>query len=477
LLINLQNKIMKRTITFFFFGMLMLGFQTGFGQWHEINSNITASFLNSSVAYDGKVYFTGGPQTQFVTTTIYNKNVQVLDLATETVSTAGELSVGRCAMAAVAYDGKVYFMGGHRWTSSSNAGIVTYDRVDIYDIQDSTWTLKHLSLSRTYGAAAVVGGKIIFAGGWHATSTTVEPSDVVDIYDPATEQWLTVKHLSVPRGELLEIGVVGNKAYICGGGTDWADYSCTNVVDVYDADLDTITTTEMPLSLPRMYANVVGVDKYLICAGGYTQTAGKTNRIDILDTETGLWSTSVLSAPRVGMAAAVLGKKAYFTGGGNFDTSIGYIDESSNIVDIFDAETGLWSTSNLTKNRVSHACAAWGNKIAVGGGWRAEQTQTTGSIEIFTDSTISAINDIAPKLNITIFPNPTSHEITIQFPDNFNLTDSPKMTLFDLTGRACFEAEIRGISERFDIGALPPGMYLLEVQGRAGRYVEKVAVQ
>jgi Secretion system C-terminal sorting domain/Kelch motif len=467
---------MKQSFTYLFFLFFMLGFQTGFGQWHEITPAITASFLNSSAAYDGKVYFTGGPQTQFVTTTIYNKNVQVLDLATETVSPAGELSVGRGAMAAVAYDGKVYFMGGHRWTSSSNAGIVTYDRVDIYNIQDSTWTLKHLSLPRTYGVAAVVGGKIIFAGGWHATSTTITPSDVVDIYDPVAEVWLPTKHLSVARGEHLQAGVVGNKVYICGGGTGWVDYACTNVVDVYDADLDTIITTEMPLSLPRMYCNVVGVDKYLICAGGYTQTEGKTDRIDMLDTETGLWSTGSLSEPRVGMAAVTLGKKAYFTGGGNFDTSIGYIDESSNIVDVFDAETGLWSTSNLTKNRVTHACAAWGNKIAVGGGWRAEQTQTTGSIEIFTDSTISVVNAVPFKPNINIFPNPTSGEITIQFPDNFNPTDASKMTLFDLTGRASFEAEIRGSSERFDIGALPSGMYLVEVRSGETRYLEKLVV-
>ncbi len=77
---------------------------------------------------------------------------------------------------------------------------------------------------------------------------------------------------------------------------------------------------------------------------------------------------------------------------------------------------------------------------------------------------------------MTIFPNPTSDHITIQFPDDFNPTDASKMTLFDLTGRACFEAEIRGNSEQFDIGTVPPGMYLVEVRSGQGRYLKKLVV-
>jgi hypothetical protein len=431
-----------------------------FGQWTEITPTLTSSFLNTGVAYNGKIYFTGGPKTQFVTTAAYNKKVEVLDLATQTISQAGAgISAARCAIAGAALNGKIYFMGGHKWISTT-PGLFFYDNIDIYDIASSTWTLKHLSIARTASAAVVVGGKILCAGGFYANNL---PSNVVDIYDNATGLW-TVQHLSIAKGELYVAGVVGNKAYFCGGSTNGNTYACTDVVDVYDADTDTWSVTH--LSVARQDISVTGVGKYLLCAGGYTQNEGKSNIIDILNTETNEWTTSTLSESRTASLPITLGNKAYFIGGGNFDLSIGYLDASTNVVDVFDATNNTWSTMHINKNRMAGAGVSWGNQIVIGGGWRAEEAMTTGSIEILTDNTISATKTpIEAKTNFHLSPNPSSDFLQISFLDNNTTADA--VQILDVAGKQIMYKTLINNELNINIAGLEAGIYFLKLENES----------
>lgn len=444
-------------------------------QWTEVPETIAPSFLNTAVAWEGKVYFTGGPQSSSVATAAYNKKVEVLNLADGTIEQIGELSVARCAISAVAHDGKIYFIGGHRWTTLVSSTVFTYDQVDIYDIENKKFTTEHLSLSRSGGAAAVVNGKIIYAGGWHATGLQITPSDVVDIYDPVNKKWEAVQKLSLPRGEQLEAGVVGTKMYICGGSTNWTSFACTKRVDIYDAAQNTWDTAS--ISLARQACSVKGVGKYVVCAGGYTQTVGKTDRVDILDTETGKWHVDKLSSPRSFMAAAVLGNKAYFTGGGNLNLSTVYFNQSFPPVDVFEAKADgwSWSTMNLNKNRMAHGCAAWGNKIAVGGGWRAEQAMTTGSVEILTvDTTTNAGNLTPAESAFGLSPNPASDFLSVVFPENTTAKEPDELRISDLSGQVLLRKKLPpGATLQpvlLQIGQLPPGSYFLTTHGE-GRVI------
>src|SRR5262249_24421890 len=67
------------------------------------------------------------------------------------------------------------------------------------------WSLATLSQPRTVEVALTVGTKALFAGGVVAAGETdsrgtelVTPTDVVEIYDSATDQWSTAR-LSVRR--------------------------------------------------------------------------------------------------------------------------------------------------------------------------------------------------------------------------------------------------------------------------------------
>ena len=433
-------------------------------QWKEIPSKITTSFTNTAVAWDGKVYFTGGPLTQNVTATTYNKTLEILDLETETISPAtGGLAIGRSGIASAAHEGKLYFSGGHRWIGTT-PGYLFYDAVDVYDVETDDWSLKHLSSARSACAVAVVGDKIMFAGGYLRNGNTLSFSKVVDIYEPGKDKW-TYAQLSQARGEIAA-GVIGHKVWFCGGYTNWNTGAVTTRVDIYDDSTGLWSTAE--LSQARSAATVATVGKYLICAGGIQQTIGYSDQVDVLDTETNEWTTDKLIAPRFGMAAATLGNKAYFTGGGHINLAISYFDSTTNVVDIFDAEEKAFSTGYLTRNRMTHSCAAWGNKIACGGGWRAEQQTTTGSVEIFTDSTISAVKTPF-SAGFTISPNPVTDALTIVFSENTAASKPSEMRVSDLSGRVLLRQKltpgetVRPVS--LQIERLPAGSYFLSVVG------------
>ena len=70
----------------------------------------------------------------------------------------------------------------------------------------------------------------------------------------------------------------------------------------------------------------------MLFAGGWTGTAA-SSVVDIYDLETGQWSTSALSQGRQYMACATVGDKAIFAGG----VTQAYPSSVTDVVDIYDA--------------------------------------------------------------------------------------------------------------------------------------------
>lgn len=79
-------------------------------------------------------------------------------------------------------------------------------------------------------------------------------------------------------------------------------------------------------------------------AGGDTQTGNPrfSDLVEIFDQSTGVWSTAHLSVGRDGPAAVAVGNKVVFAGG--FANS----SSQENVVDIYDATTGVWNTAQLS---------------------------------------------------------------------------------------------------------------------------------
>jgi len=266
--------------------------------------------------------------------------------------TVESLSQSRGGLGAVSVDGKAIFAGG------SN-GLVPTDLVDIYDEATDTWSTSALSTPRAGPAAAAVGDYAIFAGGWDVNQ---DASAIVDILHVPTMTW-TVTTLSVPRW-FMGATTVGNQAIFAGGYTgNIFSPIFSDVIDIYDADLGTWSTATLSEARTQPAATTVG--DLAIFAGGVT-VAGYTDAVDIYDDSTGLWSTAQLSVPRlVGVQSAVtVGTRAYFAGGFDHTQAVPVFD----VIDIYDAQTDEWTTDTLSVARSFSATAAVGNTILFAGG-------------------------------------------------------------------------------------------------------------
>ncbi len=425
-------------------------------QWQNLTT-ITPTFYTRAVAWDGKAYFAGG----LTSGTAVTNKIEIVDLSTGQKSTK-TLSVARADIMCAAFAGKIYFAGGIK-SGATPSSLQTFDVVDVLDVASGAITQATLSVPRSGGVAIIAGGKILFAGGATFTGGQFVNTDVVDIFDPATGIW-SVQHLSEKKGA-IGAAAFGNKAYFCGGLFNQQTGAASNRVEIYDAAAGVWETPDT-LSVARARASVLAVGKFLVCAGGHNQTAGALDVVDILNTETGDWKTANLSEPRAFMAAVTLGKKGYFTGGGHVNYATQFLDASSATVDVFDAETELWDVSILNFNRMEHACVAWGNTVAVGGGWRPEQGQFTGVVEILTDSmVVSTKNPEAQPLQFSVSPCPASDFVQIVFPEKTPISQVSDLLVSDFLGRVLLRknAFLEFFASGFDISGLPNGFYQVSI--------------
>lgn len=163
------------------------------------------------------------------------------------------------------------------------------------------------------------------------------------------------------------IAAVGGKVLVAGGRDGIANDLASDRVDVYDSA--TGIWSQASLSLPRFSLAGTAVDQRAMFAGGgrYLPTFQilLTDVVDVYDATTDTWSTDVLSLARFGLAAVTSGDRAYFAGG--IITSTPPFLYTAR-VDVYDASTGSWSTASLSHPRAHLTAVAVGTKVLFAGG-------------------------------------------------------------------------------------------------------------
>src|SRR4051812_6629352 len=171
------------------------------------------------------------------------------------------------------------------------------------------WTTAIIHQARWPFAVAVAGSKAIFVG---------SGTSGVDVYDSATDHWsATAGGLSQERYQ-VRAASVGREALFAGGCTDpqQSDFSrISDVVDIYDSATDHWRSAT--LSQARIDMGVTTVGSKVLFAGGFTRPkeGSYSAAVDIYDSVTGAWSTAALSHARASRVAATAGTKALFTAG------------------------------------------------------------------------------------------------------------------------------------------------------------------
>jgi hypothetical protein len=101
----------------------------------------------------------------------------------------------------------------------------------------------------------------------------------------------------------------------------------------------------------------------LVFFGGGQNTTGKvSDRVDILNVSSGIWTSATLSQPRRELAATSSGNLVFFGGGWNQTTF-------SDRVDIYNTSSGSWSTATLSQPRAAVAATSIGDLVLFGGSY------------------------------------------------------------------------------------------------------------
>ena len=160
---------------------------------------------NGAGVIGGKLYMTGG-------CTGFNRYfgwTWMYDPATNTWTQKASMPVATWGGNTGVIQNKLYVLSD--CDGQENCGRGTHLYFGRYDPQTKTWTslpLPPSGIGHHFGASAVIGGKFYVVGGGY--------TDVVEVYDPATNKWATRKPMPGPQSGLAS-AAVSAKLYVIGG--------------------------------------------------------------------------------------------------------------------------------------------------------------------------------------------------------------------------------------------------------------------
>jgi hypothetical protein len=274
--------------------------------------------------------------------------VDIYDLITQGWSTA-ELSKKRSHMAAVSAGNKIFFAGGRLGDGAFDE---LFSTVDIYDVSTNTWSVAMLSQPRAFIAAAAAGNKVFFAGG--EKDWDYQTSNVIDIYDMSSNTW-SVHTLSEARAYISGVST-NNQVYFAGGHREDRWYANpSSRIDIYDntsgtwsssslsqpmGSLAGIATDENIYWAPGCKIEIKNIntwnssDAFLFKDGGWINSEGQntvrkdnnivffrhdyllgTDKFDIYNISTGVWSIGVLPQRIYGASIIAVNNTIYLAGG------------------------------------------------------------------------------------------------------------------------------------------------------------------
>ena len=241
--------------------------------------------------------------------------VEALEPRTLRARPAPPLNFARSQHTAVVADDAIWVIGG--W--SAEQGLVS--AVEVFSLTRNDWRIvTHLPTPRREPAAALLGRRIVIAGGFDGASDgeTDAYLDVVEAYDLDAQRWQTLARLHAPRRGLTMV-TYDNQLYAMGGYVAGDGY--LNIVEQYDPVNDTWQTLDWQI-VARTWAATTVVDNAIVIIGGYNRD-GFLSLVERVEPRTGnVCYPRALRTPRAWFAAVPYDNRI-LTLGGEETTGIG----------------------------------------------------------------------------------------------------------------------------------------------------------
>ena len=235
-------------------------------------------------------------------------------------------------VALVELNGKIYVFGGFVLPASGPPAWVPIDNAWEYDPAADSWkALAPMPSKRGSPVAAAVGGKLYVIGGASTHPGSSEPAvhptrphrsvTAVEEYDPAANTWRARSPLPTARNHAA-IGAVNNKIYVIGGriGAAFVSVSSpTDIVEEYDPATDQwgALRARMPTARSAVAWGVHGGRIYV--AGGEYQNdqyMAAFRALEAYDPAANRWTVLPrMPIPRHGLAGAVVGDRLHLVSG------------------------------------------------------------------------------------------------------------------------------------------------------------------
>jgi N-acetylneuraminic acid mutarotase len=239
-----------------------------------------------------KLFVFGGER--FSTTTLVN-TTRIYNIATGVWSAGASMPDVRAFMGSGYYNGKIYLIGGYA-TGNVNP---SFGQVWEYDPIANTWNTSRASMPITLGGPGfgIVNGHIYIAGGRNASSTNL---NTLYDYNIAADTWTQRANLlagvNVPGSAVIcgKLWIFGGGNPFFGSGTSpkfstqgVLDPETTNILQVYDPATDTWSTSNA-LNQQRSFPAGTHVGNTAVAVGGYDGSTTTTSvEINVTTSECG----------------------------------------------------------------------------------------------------------------------------------------------------------------------------------------------
>jgi N-acetylneuraminic acid mutarotase len=185
-------------------------------------------------------------------------------------------------------------------------------------------------------SVAELNGQIYVLGGYPSTRIS---TNVVQVYDPATDQWRRSTPLPVALNHTMSVSVNG-VLYVIGGQTEaGGDGPFVNTVYAFDPNLGS-WSTRTPMPTARSGGGATVVNGRIYVAGGRPP---RGNDFAVYDPATDRWELLPnLPTQRNHFGMVSIGSRIYVMGG---RTGAGYDTPTLDKVEVYDVAAGGWSTT------------------------------------------------------------------------------------------------------------------------------------
>jgi N-acetylneuraminic acid mutarotase len=266
---------------------------------------------------DGKVYVLGG----YPAGRIPSDVVQVYDVRTDTWGTTTPLPMPMHHTVAVSVDGTLYAIGGEFGGAGDGNPPVFLDTVFAYEPAKATWEPRApMPRGASAGGAGVIDGKIYVAGGRPPAGHDFA------VYDPRADTWTVLPELPTQRNHIAA-GAIDGKMYVAGGrfGPGF-NSELTDILEIYDPATNAWTTgPPMPSGVRSGMASIV-VNNCLYAIGGEWDRAvpsGVFPQNEAYDAARGSWRVlEPMVTPVHGLTGAALANGRILIPGGSLTNGV-----------------------------------------------------------------------------------------------------------------------------------------------------------